>query len=206
MRPPSRPQQDRCTFMDVRTRISAKEESDRPCDRGFEDSGSQGRSDYEGTRNAVFTSIRLQCLERPWSYRRSGYKVKRLNGRSVDGITHRRRLWSYRRSVCTPKETGGHNVDQSAPPLPTNSIKPNQQQKRRAAPYETGRPGVVVSQEARKDRPKELLLPLPLLTHAHGHVNGRALEAEGLAQAALDEAAVAGIQEAGGEQHELGRP
>lgn len=100
----------------------------------------------------------------------------------------------------------GRKVHQSAPLSPANNTKPAQQRKHRAAPHETGRPGVVVSQEATRDRPKELLLPLPLLTHAHGHVDGRALEAEGLAQAALDEAAVAGIQEAGGEQHELGRP
>ncbi len=110
-------------------------------------------------------------------------------------------------SISLHAEDGrGRNVDQSAPRSPANSTNPTQQRKHRAAPYETGRPGVVVSQEARKDRPNQLLLPLPLLTHAHGDLDGRALEAEGLAQAALDEAAVAGIQEAGGEQHELGRP
>ena len=128
--------------------------------------------------------------------------------------------WSQRRWNYTPEtdmvvpslslHSGGDSVDRTstrAHPAPLrNSIKPTQQQKRRAAPHETGRPGVVVSQEATRDQPKELLLPLPLLTHAHGHVDGSALEAKGLAQAALDEAAVTGIQEAGGEQHELGRP
>src|SRR5690606_40709087 len=44
-----------------------------------------------------------------------------------------------------------------------------------------------------------------LLPHAHGDLDGRPLEAEGLPQATLDEAPVLGVQEARGEDHEARR-
>src|SRR5689334_2619700 len=43
---------------------------------------------------------------------------------------------------------------------------------------------------------------LALLAHPDGHLDGGALEAELLAQPALEEASVAGLDEAGGEDHE----
>src|SRR5690606_41698925 len=46
------------------------------------------------------------------------------------------------------------------------------------------------------------LVAAALLPHAHRDVDRRALEAELLAQPALDEAPVARLDEAGGEQHE----
>src|SRR5699024_9220849 len=45
----------------------------------------------------------------------------------------------------------------------------------------------------------------PLLSNAHRHLDRRALESEGLTQAAGDEPPVAVVEEAGGEQHELRR-
>ena len=47
--------------------------------------------------------------------------------------------------------------------------------------------------------------PLALLTHTHPDLDGGASEAELLTQAALDEAPVAGVQEAGGEDDDPGR-
>ncbi len=51
----------------------------------------------------------------------------------------------------------------------------------------------------------ELTLLASLFTHAHVDLDGRALKAKGLTEPAGDKAAVARIQEAGGEQHELRR-
>src|SRR5699024_6266790 len=56
-----------------------------------------------------------------------------------------------------------------------------------------------LSRPRRKAR-EARLLALALLADAHGDAHGRALEAELLAEAALQEAAVAVLQEAGGEK------
>ena len=52
----------------------------------------------------------------------------------------------------------------------------------------------------------ELTLLAALFPDAHVDLDGRALETESLAEPAGDEPAVAGVQETGGEQHELRRP
>src|SRR5690606_29767301 len=61
------------------------------------------------------------------------------------------------------------------------------------------------ARDPRPPRPAAGSAPPSLLTPAHRHLDGRTLEPEGLAQPALDEPAVAGLDEPRGEDHEARR-
>src|SRR4051794_39832633 len=52
----------------------------------------------------------------------------------------------------------------------------------------------------------ELTFLAPLFAHTHVDLDRGAFKTEGFAEAAGDEAAVSGIQESGGEEHEFRRP